>query len=493
VLVLDLYCGAGGAGRGLQLAGFEVVGIDNVPQPHYPGRFIRADAIEFLATEDLGPFNLIWAWPPCQAYSSLKHAPGKHRDADLIGATRDALVRSGKPYAIENVEGARSLLVNPITLCGTIFGLKTPGGFELQRHRLFETSFPVGAPECRHGGGPVIGIYGGHFRDRRRATGANHRSGSNIPREHGFSAMGIDWSMTTAEISDAIPPAYSRFIGEQWKRTLVKEAAELSVKSWPPPQGDRAAAKRSVATTWTKGRRPMSEHSNTGAQPDFQPEPEKRGKKPNGAEPPAEGDVSPTPEQLDEEEREFQRLTRIIPHVKGAAGAGIISISVAKAPPKNSFFRTHKEFHPIVDMVSVADGMEEKFLVVDEPMIPFLESIGIRTAPHTLYFTITADKGARTVVPVRCESEQGERNAYATTKEEVLLLGQEQWVRMYTDQANGRYSMFPAPIGRFPDPIFPPLSNARIFHLAIPANGLLIKDHSNPLVIKWTAAEARKS
>jgi DNA (cytosine-5)-methyltransferase 1 len=261
VLVLDLYCGAGGAGRGLQLAGFEVVGVDNVPQPHYPGHFIRADAFEFLATEDLSRLDLIWASPPCQAYSSLKHAPGKHRDADLIGATRDALVRSRKPYAIENVLGARPLLVDPVLLCGTMFGLKTPGGFELQRHRLFETSFPVEAPECRHSGGPVIGIYGGHFRDRRRTTGANHRSGSNIPREHGFSAMGVDWPMTTAEISDAIPPSYAKYIAEQWKRTLVKEATELSVKSWPPPQGDRAAAKRSVATTWTSGRKPMSEDS----------------------------------------------------------------------------------------------------------------------------------------------------------------------------------------------------------------------------------------
>jgi DNA (cytosine-5)-methyltransferase 1 len=340
VLVLDLYCGAGGAGRGLQLAGFEIVGVDNVPQPHYPGRFIRADAIEFIATEDLSPFDLIWASPPCQAYSSLKHAPGKHRDADLIGATRDALVRSGKPYAIENVLGARPLLVDPVLLCGTMFGLKTPAGFELQRHRLFETSFPVEAPECRHSGGPVIGIYGGHFRDRRRATGANHRSGSNIPREHGFSAMGVDWSMTTAEISDAIPPAYSRFIGEQWKQTLVKEAAELSVKSWPPPQGDRAAAKRVQSRRGTPGESLMSSYENTNPQSDSQGEPErKRRKPPNGEMPTGEAvppnkkpdEASPpSPEQLDEEERDFQRLTRSIPHVAGAAAAGIISIGVAK-------------------------------------------------------------------------------------------------------------------------------------------------------------------
>jgi DNA (cytosine-5)-methyltransferase 1 len=218
---LDLYCGARGATRGLMQAGFRVVGVDIIPQPRYCGdAFTQMDALEYLATADLSGFDLIWASPPCQRYTSLRHAPGKHRDANLIGPTRAALMKTGKPYVIENVEAALMWLRDPVMLCGSMFGLEThphPNGWRLERHRLFETSFPLTAPQCRHDGRPVIGIYGGHFRDRRRAKGTNHKSGSNIPRELGFKAMGAPLgSMTVAEISDAIPPAYSRFVAEAW-------------------------------------------------------------------------------------------------------------------------------------------------------------------------------------------------------------------------------------------------------------------------------------
>ena len=140
----------------------------------------------------------------------MRHAPWTKKHPDLITPTRPLLVRSGKPWVIENVEGAKKYLIDPAMLCGSMFGLKTPDGFHLKRHRLFEASFPLAAPsKCRHQK-PTIGIWGGHFRDRRRAAGTNHRSGSNLPLEHGFIAMGIDWPMTTAEISEAIPPVYSR-------------------------------------------------------------------------------------------------------------------------------------------------------------------------------------------------------------------------------------------------------------------------------------------
>lgn len=95
-------------------------------------------------------------------------------------------------------------------LCGTGFGLGARGR-ELQRHRLFETSFPVAAPACQHSGRPVLGIYGAHVRDRRRPVGKNHVSGSNLPISVGREAMQIDW-MTSAELSEAIPPAYSRYV-----------------------------------------------------------------------------------------------------------------------------------------------------------------------------------------------------------------------------------------------------------------------------------------
>jgi DNA (cytosine-5)-methyltransferase 1 len=227
--VLDLYCGAGGAARGLMQAGFHVVGVDILSQPRYPGdAFIQADALDYLAQADLSAFDLIWASPPCQRYTSLRHAPGEHRDADLIAPTREALKRCGLPCVIENVEGAP--LVNPVLLCGSMFGLRTPGGLELRRHRLFQANFLILAPECAHGPGPVVGVYGGHFRDRRRAAGTNHRGGSNVPNEHGFIAMGIPpGSMTAAELSDAVPPSYSRFIAErfltlQTSRQLKEEA-----------------------------------------------------------------------------------------------------------------------------------------------------------------------------------------------------------------------------------------------------------------------------
>ena len=229
--VLDLYCGAGGVARGLMQAGFSVVGVDIVSQPRYPGdEFVQADAIEYLATADLSQFDLIWASPPCQAYSAVSRAPGKHRDADLVAPTREALKRTGLPYVIENVEGAP--LINPVMLCGSMFGLETnpyPEGWRIERHRLFETSFPIPfAPACQHDDRPVCGIYGGHFRDRRRVKGTNHRSGSNIPTELGFKAMGIPRdAMTVAEISDAIPPAYSRWIAERFlQQFAVKDAAE---------------------------------------------------------------------------------------------------------------------------------------------------------------------------------------------------------------------------------------------------------------------------
>jgi DNA (cytosine-5)-methyltransferase 1 len=225
---LDLYCGAGGVARGLAQAGFHVTGVDIKPQPRYCGDvFVQADALEYLGRADLSQFAFIWASPPCQRYTSLRHAPGEHRNQDLIAPTREALIRTGRPYVIENVEDARGELRDPALLCGSMFGLETdpyPHGWRLERHRLFETSFPLLVPPCRHDRRPVVGVYGGHVRDRRRPNGTNHKPNSNIPTELGYRAMGIPFgTMTTAEISDAIPPAYSKFISVQWLR--IRRAA----------------------------------------------------------------------------------------------------------------------------------------------------------------------------------------------------------------------------------------------------------------------------
>jgi DNA (cytosine-5)-methyltransferase 1 len=225
VKALDLFCCAGGATRGLQQAGFHVVGVDLEPQPNYCGDvFLQVDALEYVKTADLTPFDLILASPPCKPHTVLRHAPGTKGKAhpNLITPTRALLEQSGKPWVIENVLGARRHLNNPVRLCGSMFGLQAPG-YRLQRHRLFEASFPLAAPSrCRHVR-PVIGVYGGHFRDRRRARGANHRSGLNLPWEYGFIAMGVPiGSMTPAELSEAIPPAYARYVAEAFLAWLKR-------------------------------------------------------------------------------------------------------------------------------------------------------------------------------------------------------------------------------------------------------------------------------
>jgi DNA (cytosine-5)-methyltransferase 1 len=235
---LDLFCGAGGGARGLQQAGFHVTGVDLAPQPRYYGdAFIQADVLDLapqpqdccdaflqavaleLSIEFLRGFDFLWASPPCQAHSALRHAHNARRRDDLIAATREMLVASGRPYVIENVVGAP--LRDPFLLCGTMFDLRTPCGAELRRHRIFEASFAVSEPACAHRpGAAVLGIYGGHFRNRRRPAGTNHLPQTDFSASDAHAAMGISWKMTTAEISQAIPPAYSEFIAGEWIEQL---------------------------------------------------------------------------------------------------------------------------------------------------------------------------------------------------------------------------------------------------------------------------------
>ncbi len=201
---LDLFCGAGGAARGLQQAGFHVTGVDIKPQPRYAGDlFIQGDALD--PPVRLGDFDFIWASPPCQAFVSLRWMHNAKQHENMIPPTRELLRVSGLPYVIENVPGAP--LHGWLRLCGSMFDLGCDSA-ELRRHRLFEASFAMLAPSCRHGVKEcVIGVYGGHGRDRRRTV--NTRDFSVADRRR---AMGIDW-MTGKELSEAIPPAYGEFIG----------------------------------------------------------------------------------------------------------------------------------------------------------------------------------------------------------------------------------------------------------------------------------------
>jgi DNA (cytosine-5)-methyltransferase 1 len=217
-LAIDLFCCAGGAGMGLWRAGYDVIGVDIMPRPRYPFPFVQADALR--PPFDLRHFDLIWASPPCQKYTSMRTMHNAREHVDLIPATRKMVRAAGVPYIIENVVGAP--LENPILLCGTMFGLGADDA-ELRRERIFETSFPVLAPKCQHGLKPrVIGIYGGHVRDRRRRPGSASRGVAGFSIDQGRIAMQIDW-MTAAEMSQAIPPAYSEFLGRTALASMLEE------------------------------------------------------------------------------------------------------------------------------------------------------------------------------------------------------------------------------------------------------------------------------
>lgn len=206
---LDLFSGAGGAARGLQLAGFHVTGVDINPQPRYCGdEFICADARVF----PLEGYDLIWASPPCQGYSWTNHIHHcQHRPyPKLIEETRRRLQESGISHVIENVVGAP--LINPTVLCGTHFGLK------LRRHRLFETSFPLSNGHvCKHSASD-LGVYAGkvtrletHGTAYIAGSGRTHYRPKSATRIEGHAAMGIDW-MNLKELSQAIPPIYAKFV-----------------------------------------------------------------------------------------------------------------------------------------------------------------------------------------------------------------------------------------------------------------------------------------
>jgi DNA (cytosine-5)-methyltransferase 1 len=206
--LLDLFCGAGGAAVGYHRAGFDVIGIDIAPQPNYPFRFHQADALDSLddyLEEGDGSFSAIHASPPCQSYSRhMRHfALPKPM---LIDAVRDRLIATGVPWVIENVMGAplpfQSDLfgAHGVMLCGTSFGLR------VQRHRLFECSFSVPAPPCRHSG-PAMNPHNQAARDLIYAE-----FGRSDPEIIWQREMGVEW-MGRREARQAIPPAYTEHIG----------------------------------------------------------------------------------------------------------------------------------------------------------------------------------------------------------------------------------------------------------------------------------------
>jgi DNA (cytosine-5)-methyltransferase 1 len=206
--VLDLFCGAGGCAAGYYRSGLvtSITGVDIKPQPRYPYKFIQADALEYLKLFG-DHFDFIHASPPCQRYSvSTKN---KDQHPDLLAPVREALKATGKPYIIENVPGAP--MDDPITLCGTTFGLK------VYRHRRFESNLPLVAPEHKPHRDQCLGN-GKGMSPKGFVTVVGHNAGiynsKGVTWEYVQNAMGIDW-MSRAELSQAIPPAYTEYLGRQ--------------------------------------------------------------------------------------------------------------------------------------------------------------------------------------------------------------------------------------------------------------------------------------
>ena len=202
--LLDLFCCAGGAAAGYANAGFEVVGVDIEDQPDYPYEFHRADALTF----PLDGFDAIHASPPCQGYSTK--TMDKDRHPKLIAPIRERLARAGVPYVIENVDGAKHELRNPFRLCGSSFGLR------VRRHRWFESNVMVLAPPCDHAWQDADKRFDLYDHGRWFKSGVVHvfGTGGGKGAEHWAEAMGIDWT-DRAHMAEAIPPAYTEFIGRQ--------------------------------------------------------------------------------------------------------------------------------------------------------------------------------------------------------------------------------------------------------------------------------------
>ena len=200
--LLDLFCGAGGCSMGYHRAGFDVTGVDINPQPRYPFTFIQADVMT-LDPEFIRSFDAVHASPPCQAYSMASQQWRKAGKVypDLLGPVRGMLIETGKHYVIENVPGAD--LINPTKLTGALFGLR------VRRTRYFETSFdiplilvPSESKSNFKMGRPIV--------EGDIITPVGHFSGVAYAKKQ----MDIDW-MTQKELSQAIPPAYTEFIGKQ--------------------------------------------------------------------------------------------------------------------------------------------------------------------------------------------------------------------------------------------------------------------------------------
>lgn len=210
---------------GYHRAGFRVIGVDVEPRPDYPFEVIRADATVF----DFSGADAVHGSPPCHDHSSLAGRTGAdHGTGWMLSHTLDQFEASGLPYVVENVEGAR--MPTSIILCGSEFGLGS-GGYVLKRHRRFAANFPLDRPgvcACRgidaRGRKIVVGGVYGHSGNRSDGTGRGYK----FTRAEAREAMGIDW-MSHSALAQAIPPAYTEYIGRQMLAYIRGESAPVEV------------------------------------------------------------------------------------------------------------------------------------------------------------------------------------------------------------------------------------------------------------------------
>jgi len=238
--LLDLFCGAGGAAMGYHRAGFEVYGIDNKPQKNYPFPFLQMDALEAMdrllrgegltfsngVTLYLADIDAYHASPPCQDYSVVKSLHKGKEFPRLIEPILTRFRNTRKPYIIENVIGS-NLPPQPkldgtlgVMLCGTSFGLN------IRRHRLFETSFPVPTLPCDHSI-PIMDIYGDKERCKRMRELFPESIGMDFER-HWVIHIGVSWMRKRNEWREAIPPAYTEYIGKYLMEYITSHNNTLS-------------------------------------------------------------------------------------------------------------------------------------------------------------------------------------------------------------------------------------------------------------------------
>ncbi|MFD3911229.1 SAM-dependent methyltransferase [Streptomyces sp. NPDC058603] len=212
--VLDTYCCQGGASMGYYLAGYDVVGVDQGEQPRYPFPFIQGDAVEYIRAHG-AEFDLLAGSPPCQRYTRAQQLQGNDHP-DLIGPTREAMQSTGRPYILENVEGARHELLDPLLLCGRMFGLRT------YRHRLFESSLPLGTRLHPRHVAPLAKM-GRAVREGEYMHVVGNFVGVDLARE----IMAMPWASRDG-LREAIPPTYTQFLGEQAAVKILAEKCEAA-------------------------------------------------------------------------------------------------------------------------------------------------------------------------------------------------------------------------------------------------------------------------